>query len=359
MPPTVPRSRFARFFYMHVGSFVALLVYAIDLARAGQAAEGLRHALLVALVVETAYVALAARRDELKYADDCLWTVFALGTLLVQAGVSPAVFLFQNYSSAIFFGTFSLMALVPLLLGRETFTYYYARRQTPRWQQNLPTFHSINRLMAAFWTLIFFTATLLAASAPHDWRFTALYPNLLIFVVGVPAPLWCTPLFLRFFPPALPQTVEALIMGMPFVFSSEAARDADARIQICVSGADAGDYYLRIAKGKCESLEGRTPMPDLTVYTPDTVWVEMMHGRLDRARALEQGLYRVEGDLTMLAQMAKWFPPQNSVDLSVAKGTSRKSSLCREEVRSTERKRMDDGSSSPEPMRQDLRDAAR
>jgi len=200
---------------------------------------------------------------------------------------------------------------------------------------------------------------LLAASAPHDWRFTALYPNLLIFVVGVPAPLWCTPLFLRFFPPALPQTVEALIMGMPFVFNSEAARDADARIQFCVSGADAGDYYLRIAKGKCESLEGRTPMPDLTVYTPDTVWVEMMHGRLDRARALEQGLYRVEGDLTMLAQMAKWFPPQNSVDLSVAKGTSRKSSLCREEVRSTERKRMDDGSSSPEPMRQDLRDAAR
>jgi len=128
--------------------------------------------------------------------------------------------------------------------------------------------------------------------------------------VGVPAPFWFTPLFLRFFPPALPETVEPLIMGMPFVFDAEAARDADVRIQFCVTGSDAGDYYLRIANGKCESLEGRTRTPDLTVYTPDTVWVEMVHGQLDRARALEQGLYRVEGDLTILARMASWFPPQ-------------------------------------------------
>ena len=312
MLPTSPRSRFARFFYMHVGSFVALLVYAIELARAGHSAEGLGHGLLVALVVETAYVALAARRNEIKYADYCLWTVLALGTLLVHAGVNSAAFLFQTYSPAIFFATFGLMAVVPLLLGRETFTYYYARRQTPRWQQKLPAFHSINRLMAAFWTLIFFTAALLAASAPHDWRFTALYPNLLVFAVGVPAPFWFRPLFLHFFPPALPETVEPLIMGMPFVFDAEAAREADVRIQFCVTGSDAGDYYLRIANGKCESLEGRTRTPDLTVYTPDTVWVEMVHGQLDRARALEQGLYRVEGDLTILAHMTRWFPPQTT-----------------------------------------------
>jgi hypothetical protein len=307
VPPTVSESRVARFFYMHVGSIVALLVY---VAGSGHSAERVRHALSVALVVETAYIALAARWDEIKYADYCLWAVFALGTLLAHAGVEPAVFLFQNYSPPIFFGTFALMALVPLLLGRETFTYYYARRQTPHWQQNLPTFHSINRLMTGFWTLIFFTAAVLAASVPDDWHFTALYPNLLIFVVGIPAPVWLTPLYLRFFPPALPQTVEPLIMGMPFAFASKAARDADASIQFCVSGSDAANYYLRIAKGKCESFEGNAPAPDLTVYTPDTVWVQIVHGQLDRARALEQGLYRVEGDLALLAQMTKWFPPQ-------------------------------------------------
>jgi putative sterol carrier protein len=239
-----------------------------------------------------------------------LWTLFAVGTLLARAGVEPAIFLFRNYATALFLGTFGIMALVPLLLGRETFTYYYARRQTPRWQQSLPTFHNINRLMAVFWTLLFFTAATLAALRPHDWHFSILYPNLLVFVVGAPAPLWITPLYLRLFPPALPKTVEPLIMGMPFAFDRRAAGDTNAHIQFCVSGVDAGNYYLQIAKGACESFEGRTPAPDLTVYTPDSVWVRIVHGQLDRAHALEQGLYRVEGDLGILAQMAKWFPPR-------------------------------------------------
>jgi len=97
------------------------------------------------------------------------------------------------------------MALVPRPLGRETFTYYYARCQTPRWQQKRPTFQ-----------------------------------------------------------------------------------------RITISG---------FANGKGESSEDRTRVPDLTVYTPDTVWVEMVHGQVDRTRALEQGLYRVEGDITILAHM--------------------------------------------------------
>jgi hypothetical protein len=310
MSPTTPPGRLARVFYMHVGSFVAILVFGVRLARAGGSPDGVRDALLVALVVESVYVALAARRQEIKYADYCLWTLFAVGTLLVHAGVEPAVFLFRNYATALFFSTFGLMALVPLLLGRETFTYYYARRQTPRWQQSLPTFHGINRLMAALWTLIFFTGASLATLAPHDWHFSVLYPNLLVFVVGVPAPLWITPLYLRLFPPPLPETVEPLIMGMPFAFDRGAAGDADAHIQFRVSGIDAGDYYLRIARGACESFEGRTPAPDLTIYTPDSVWVQIVHGGLDRAHALEQGLYRVEGDLGILARMSTWFPPR-------------------------------------------------
>ena len=265
MPPAAPQGRFTRIFYMHVGSFVAVLVFGIRLAGAGDSVDGVQDALLVALIVETAYVALAARRHEIKYADYCLWTLFAVGTLLVRAGVVPAIFLFQHYPTTLFFSTFGLMALVPLLLGLETFTYYYARRQTPRWQQNLPTFHSINRLMAALWTLIFFTGASIAALAPHDWHFSVLYPNLLVFVVGAPAPLWITPLYLRLFPPTLPETVEPLIMGMPFAFDRRAAGDTDTHIQFCVSGVDAGNYYLQIAKGTCESFEGRTPTPDLTI----------------------------------------------------------------------------------------------
>jgi hypothetical protein len=67
------------------------------------------------------------------------------------------------------------------------------------------------------------------------------------------------------------------------VFNPAAAHDTDTRIQFCVSGADAGDYYLHIEKGKCESFEGKAPAADLTFYTPDNVWVQIVHGQLDRA----------------------------------------------------------------------------
>ena len=72
MPSDRPSTGFARFFYMHVGSFVAIVVYGVVLARSGQSAEGVHRALFVAFAVESLYVVLAARRRELKYADYCL-----------------------------------------------------------------------------------------------------------------------------------------------------------------------------------------------------------------------------------------------------------------------------------------------
>jgi putative sterol carrier protein len=96
-------------------------------------------------------------------------------------------------------------------------------------------------------------------------------------------------------------------MGMPMTFRAKAASDARAHIQFHVSGAEAGTYWLRIAAGRCESFEGVTDAPDLTVHTPGTVWVRIVHGELDGAKALADGLYRVEGDLLILAKMRDWF----------------------------------------------------
>ncbi len=307
-PGTTPRhGRFRRFFFMHLGTLVSVLVYFDLCGRAGYSADGVRHALLVALVVASAYGALAWSRGEPKHFDLGIWTLFAFGTLATRAGVEPVLRLFQHYSPALVPLAFGLTALVPLVLGRETFTYYYARRQTPAWQQKLPTFAAINRVLTGYWVLIFLVAAGLAASAPLDWRFTLLYPNLVIFGLGLPAPLWLAPLYFRLFPPALPTAVEPLILGMPFAFDRQAAGDATATIQYRVSGAEAGDYVLRVARGKCESFAGTVPAPDLTVHTPDTVWVGVVRGELDGGRALMEGLYRVEGDVTLLAKLQEWF----------------------------------------------------
>jgi hypothetical protein len=300
--------RLARIFFMHIGSFVAVLVYFQLCERAAYTPAGIRFALLVGLAVMSGYTLLAHRCGELKQFDFGLLAMFAVGTLGVYVGTDSVLFLFQHYSAAVLFATLGLVALLPLVLGRETFTYYFARRQTPRWQQKLPEFSAINRVMTGYWALLFFTAAGLVLHAPQDWRFTMLYPNLLLFVVGMPASLWIPSLYLKLFPPGRPQAIEPVIMGMPFVFDRKAARDARATIQFCVSGAEAGNYCICIAGGKCQSFAGIAPAADLTVHTPDTVWLRIVRGELDGAQALQEGLYRAEGDFSLLMKMGEWFP---------------------------------------------------
>ena len=54
-------------------------------------------------------------------------------------------------------------------------------------------------------------------------------------------------------------------------------------------------------------FEGVADRPDMTVHTPDTVWLQIAHGKLDGGQALGEGLYRVEGDYAVLAKMREWF----------------------------------------------------
>jgi len=44
------------------------------------------------------------------------------------------------------------------------------------------------------------------------------------------------------------------------------------------------------------------------VYTPDTVWMQIVRGELDGERALREGLYRAEGDFALLSKISEWFP---------------------------------------------------
>ena len=310
MPVTEPRasSRAVRFFFMHLGTLVAVIVYFYLCGASGYSAEGVRSALLTALVVKSGYLTLAYWYGEHKHFDFGVWIMFAVGTIAAYGGIEPVFGLYVRYSPLILFTTLGATAVIPLLLGREPFTYYFSRRQLPRWQLKTAEFHTVSRVMTVYWALIFFAAAALCAYAPRDPRFTFLFPNLLIFGPGISAQWWLPWLYFKLFPPKLPQSAEPLIMGLPMAFNRRAARDARALIQFHVSGAEAGTYWLRIADGKCESFEGEAEAPDVTVHTPDTVWVRIVHGQLDGTQALADGLYRVQGDYTILAKMNEWFP---------------------------------------------------
>lgn len=302
-----PHSRPVRFFFMHLGTLIGVVVYIVLGERAGWTTAGVEHALRMALGVHTTYMLLAFWRGELKQFDVGFWLLFALGVLAAALGATPVLALYQRYAGTLIFTTLALTALVPLLAGRTPFTVYHGLRQAPRWQWRTASFLQVARVMAAFWVLVFAAAAALCALRPADPMFTFVYPNLLVFLIGMPAGRWLPPLWLRRFPPPLPDSAAPLIMGLPFVFDAAAAGDARAVIQFRVSGATPGDYWLRVADRRCESFEGTAPEADLTVHTPDHVWVGIAHGRLDGAQALTEGKYRVEGDALVLAKLQVWF----------------------------------------------------
>jgi hypothetical protein len=304
-----PHGRLARFFFMHLGTLIGIVVYIVLGEAAAWSADGVARALWAALGVHSAYMAVAFTHGELKQFDVAFWLLYATGALAAAGGASPVLGLFQRYAGALIFSTLTLTALVPLLLGRTPFTVYHALRQAPRWQWRTPSFREVCRVMAWFWVLVFAVGAALCIARPTDPMFTLVYPNLLVFLIGLPAGRWLPPLWLQRFPPPLPDTAEALIMGMPFALDPVAARDARAVIEFRVSGDAPGNYWLQVGGGRCESFEGRAERPDLVVHTPDHVWVGIAHGRLDGTQALLQGQYRAEGDLSMLAKLQQWFHP--------------------------------------------------
>jgi hypothetical protein len=305
----VPHSRLEPFF-VHVGSFVAVIVYFALLGQASEPAAGIRTALPVALAVMSAYALEAKRRRLLKYFDIGLWSMFAVGTATVLGGWELARSLFAVHSVAILFTTLGLVAAIPLLLGIEPFTVFFARRTTPPWQQRTRDFLIINRIITAWFALLFGAAALLAAWRPHDILFAFVYPNLLVFVAGLPSQLWVPPLYFRLFGVRPPERVEAAILGMPLVFDANAAGDAEAAIQFRIGGEEGGHFWLRVAGGRCEGAEGEIATPDLTIHAPSSLWLGIARGEIDGAQALLDGRYSIDGDAAILMRFGEWFPSQ-------------------------------------------------
>src|SRR6185295_16016734 len=139
-----------RFFFMHLGTLVGIITYFQVLERGHYTPEAVRSAAVIGLLVHGTYMAIARWRGYLKQFDIGVTLLFAVAAISAFAGIGPVVSLFKRYSPALLFATLTLTALIPLLLGRETFTYFYGRRNSPPWQQKLALFDSINRLMTVF-----------------------------------------------------------------------------------------------------------------------------------------------------------------------------------------------------------------
>jgi len=103
-----------------------------------------------------------------------------------------------------------------------------------------------------------------------------------------------------------------MLEGMTLTFDAVAAGNMEATIQFNVTGEEPGIYHLRIANGDCIFHMGAAKEPSLTITTPSDIWLKIISKELDRKDALMQGLYQVNGDLSLLMRMSTLFKTPDS-----------------------------------------------
>jgi len=96
------------------------------------------------------------------------------------------------------------------------------------------------------------------------------------------------------------------------------AESLEAVIQFRVTGEEPGDYYLRIAGGKCEFQKGIHGDPTLMIRTPSEVWMKVTDGELSGEEAMAEGLYEAEGDLSLLVDFERIFKVEQGADATKA-----------------------------------------
>ncbi|OGO47988.1 MAG: hypothetical protein A2W34_01775 [Chloroflexi bacterium RBG_16_64_32] len=95
--------------------------------------------------------------------------------------------------------------------------------------------------------------------------------------------------------------------GMPTAFQPDKAAGVNATIQFKFTGAEEGNYIVKVGDGKCEVNEGETEGATVTINSPSDVWLKISRRELDGATAFMSGQFTFTGDMGVLMQMGSWF----------------------------------------------------
>jgi putative sterol carrier protein len=222
--------------------------------------------------------------------------------------------LFVEHSTTLLYLTLFSITLLPQLFGYDPFTYAIAKQWTPEAVWRTPQFRTINLHITYFWSVIFLLAFLSCWLGRGKPLYSNVLPLILVLGAGLPFSKIYPGYYLQkgFSSPSpgssfSPQTAKELISGMPQGFDPEEGKDVVGEVQFYISGEGGGKMVLSIADGRCTFREGEARSPRLTIRSPGDIWLKVARGEINRAKALMDGLYQVEGDMNLLLKMGDLF----------------------------------------------------
>jgi putative sterol carrier protein len=300
---------------LFVTSFLPVAAFK-TIARVGPATWGqARAAVLIGSILALIQYVTARRVLKINtYLERAFLGFLFVGTFWVYLLPAKPAHLFVDHSVSILYLTLFLMTFLPQLFGYDPFTYAMAKLWYPPPVWGTEEFRTINFHITYLWSGVFFTCFLSSTWGQGKPLFSIIIPFALCIGIGL--------VFSRKYPnyylkkkypvdleaaAAVPDSAARLIEGMPAVFNSEAAGDLQGSIQFLITGNGGGEWVLSIFQGKCEVRKGRIPDASLTIESAGEVWVKMARGEIDRPKALIQGLYKVQGDFSLLSRMPQLF----------------------------------------------------
>ena len=262
------------------------------------------------------------------YLDKAFLGFLGFGTAWVHFTPPHLSSLFVDHSTTLLYSVLFLTTLLPQLFGYDPFTYAIAKRWYPETVWKVPQFRLINLHITYIWSCLFFFSALSNWLGHGKPVFCVLIPLILLFGIGLPFSKKYPDYYLkRAFttqpvdPSFFPATARELISRMSLGFDPEVAKDLKADIQFGLSGEGGGEMVLSIAGEKCAFREGKTPAPALAIYCSGDVWLKMAKGEINRPKAMMEGLYRVEGDMSLLMKMGDLFrAPTKAKEKFIKKG---------------------------------------
>ena len=108
----------------------------------------------------------------------------------------------------------------------------------------------------------------------------------------------------------LPNSIKEVMTGMPQAFQADKAGGANAVIQFNFTGAEPGNWTVKVGDGKCDVTEGTADTATVTINSPSDVWLKISRRELDGATAFMSGQFTFTGDMGVLMQMGSWFGAQ-------------------------------------------------
>ena len=102
-------------------------------------------------------------------------------------------------------------------------------------------------------------------------------------------------------------TASEVILEMPDHFDPVKAGDLNVAVQFALSGNGGGDWYVRIADGKCDVRAGVLESPQATIKMDAEDYVRMTAGELNAMVGFLSGRIKVTGNLSAVMRMQSLF----------------------------------------------------